>query len=331
MFRIEFGAHFEPALGCRVGDELDDCPITAQRFAAPIDGDEGKEPVLDFVPLAGPRWQMADRDRKLEFISQFLQFDFPQPDAVAVGTAAIGRHHKSLGLGIALLTHGLPPSADGVDRKRGGVVVGSHAHPAGVVMNIVNPVRHGPLQFGINEVMDIDQLRLALGAPLPTVVLEIAHQFLLFRIDRDDRLVRGQEPLGLVVDVVELRVTIDVSTAFFDFAVGLKTVARAPCRSSPTTEAETLCPFSANALTSFRRLSDVHNKDCMGSPRVEGSTSAFRSLSGLGSSMTLRLRPPPGLRMRPAGADTPARMSAIPRLIVERAKPLIRDSALTPP
>jgi len=47
--------------------------------------------------------------------------------------------------------------------------------------------------------------------------------------------------------------------------------------------------------------------------------------------MTLRLRPPPGLRMRPAGADTPARMSAIPRLIVERAKPLIRDIALTPP
>jgi hypothetical protein len=36
-----------------------------------------------------------------------------------------------------------------------------------------------------------------------------------------------------------------------------------PCRSSPTTEAETLCPFSANALTSLRRLSDVHNKGCM--------------------------------------------------------------------
>jgi len=110
--------------------------------------------------------------------------------------------------------------------KLGRVVIGADAHPAQVVGDVVDAIGHCAGKLGIDEVVDIDQLWLALGAPLPTVVLEIAHQFLLFRINRDDRLVRGQEPLGLVVDIVELRVTIDVSTAFFDFAVGLKTVAQ---------------------------------------------------------------------------------------------------------
>ena len=74
---IELGPYFQPFLRCRARDKLNDGAITAQRFAAPIYGDEGKEPMLDFVPFAGSRRQMADRDREVEFIGQFLQFDFP--------------------------------------------------------------------------------------------------------------------------------------------------------------------------------------------------------------------------------------------------------------
>src|SRR6266849_10365978 len=41
---------------------------------------------------------------------------------------------KTLGFRIAFLSHGLPPAADGVDRKSGSVVIRSHTDPAGVVV-----------------------------------------------------------------------------------------------------------------------------------------------------------------------------------------------------
>jgi hypothetical protein len=46
--------------------------------------------VLDFVPLAGAGWQMADHNVEAEFLGQFLQFAFPQADPRAVAAAAPG-------------------------------------------------------------------------------------------------------------------------------------------------------------------------------------------------------------------------------------------------
>lgn len=69
---IELGTHGEARIGCRGRYELDDRAETAQGLATPVDRDEGKEPMLDFVPLAGPGRQMTYRNGKLEFVSQFL-------------------------------------------------------------------------------------------------------------------------------------------------------------------------------------------------------------------------------------------------------------------
>src|SRR5579859_2941104 len=69
---VEFSTYGQTCLGGRSGNELDDCAKTAQGFAAPVDADEGEKPVLDFIPLAGSRRQVAHRDRELKFIGQFL-------------------------------------------------------------------------------------------------------------------------------------------------------------------------------------------------------------------------------------------------------------------
>ncbi len=60
------------------------------------------------------------------------------------------------------------------------------------------------------------------GAPL-----EIAYQLLLFRINRNDRFVRRQKRLGLRIDVMKLRVAIDVLAAFSCLAVRLQAIADA--------------------------------------------------------------------------------------------------------
>src|SRR5262249_5182715 len=72
--------------------------------------------------------------------------------------------------------------------------------------------------------VNVDALRLTLGAPLAAVVLEITHEFLALGVDRDDRLIGEQELDGLVVDVTKLCVAIDVVTAFPRLAVGLQAI-----------------------------------------------------------------------------------------------------------
>jgi hypothetical protein len=81
------------------------------------------------------------------------------------------------------LSHGLPPATDGVDREGGGVVIRSDADPADVVVvDVINAVWYRAFQLGINEVIHIDLFGPAFGSPFTARVLEIADQFLLFRI-----------------------------------------------------------------------------------------------------------------------------------------------------
>ncbi len=120
-----------------------------------------------------------------------------------------------------------PPPADRVDGKARRVVVGADADPSGIVGDVVDPVRHGTLQFGIDKVMNVDGLGRAFRPPFPPVVLEITHQFLLFRVNRYDRFVRGQVRLGLRVDVLKLPVAVDVLVAFSCLAVRLQAIAHA--------------------------------------------------------------------------------------------------------
>ena len=153
---------------------------------------------------------------------------------------------------------------------------------------------------------------------------------LLLRVDRDHRLVGFQEGGRLVCDVLELRVAVDVLLPFLGLAVRLQTIAQI-VQKLATSVRDTLCPFLVSSFTRLRRLRVVHKRGDIGSPRVEAATRAFKSCCSVGSWSILRLRPAPGWRTRPEGAQRPERMSSIPRPIVDRASPLIRDIAHTPP
>ena len=74
---VQFGAHFEAGFGRGGGDQLNDRAIAAQRLAPPVDGDERKKTMLDLVPLAGARRQVANSDGEFEFVGQLLKLDFP--------------------------------------------------------------------------------------------------------------------------------------------------------------------------------------------------------------------------------------------------------------
>ena len=72
-------------------------------LAAPVLADEGKQSVLDPVPLAGARRKMAHRDVQAGFIGQLLQFQLPEPYPCAVATARSGGNQQALGLAIEVV------------------------------------------------------------------------------------------------------------------------------------------------------------------------------------------------------------------------------------
>jgi hypothetical protein len=69
------------------GNEVDYDLMTDQGFAAPVLADEGEQAMFDLVPFAGARGKMADFDVQSGFISQFLQLQFPKPDAGSITSA----------------------------------------------------------------------------------------------------------------------------------------------------------------------------------------------------------------------------------------------------
>ena len=80
-------------------DQLDNHAITDEGLGAPILADEGEQPVLDFVPLAGAGRQVADRDVETELVSSFCSSCFhrrtrepllPPPSAVISNRVATG-------------------------------------------------------------------------------------------------------------------------------------------------------------------------------------------------------------------------------------------------
>ena len=60
---VEFAAHGEAGFGGGGRDQFDDDPVADERRGTPVLADEGEEPVLDFVPLAGAGRQSLPRRR----------------------------------------------------------------------------------------------------------------------------------------------------------------------------------------------------------------------------------------------------------------------------
>src|SRR5262245_19811616 len=89
-------------------------------------------------------------------------------------------------------------------------------------------------------------------------------------------------------------------------------------------------PICVSVAASLSMLLDTQSKGRMGSPRVTGSTKFLRAGTNPGSFSATALRPPPARRTRPFASGAASRSSS-PRLIVERASPVILDTTASPP
>ena len=72
MFESSLLFYYQTCLRCGPSNEVDDDFMTDQRLASPVLADEGEQTVLDLVPFAGARWEVADRNLESCFVGQLL-------------------------------------------------------------------------------------------------------------------------------------------------------------------------------------------------------------------------------------------------------------------
>src|SRR5208337_1684620 len=107
------------------------------------------------------------------------------------------------------------------------VVINADAHIAGIGANVVDAIGNGFAQFLVDEVMHIHFIRTSFRPIVAARVLVVADQLFLLGIDRDDRLAGGLEGHGLLVDVLELSVTVGMMmAAFLGLAIHLAAVVK---------------------------------------------------------------------------------------------------------
>ena len=188
----------------RAGDQPDDGLVVPQRLPAPVRRDEREQPVFHFVPFARARRKMADPNRQPRSVGQLLQLKLPQPQPISVAPAAVGGDQQLPGPGVQASALRSPPPLDRGHREGARVMVGSHIHKPAVASQIVDAVGIRARHRRTGKIMALDVLRRLLRKPLAALVLEIPDQFLLLRVDGNDRLGPAQGRRDLFIDVSEL-------------------------------------------------------------------------------------------------------------------------------
>ena len=182
--------------------------MTDQGPSPPILSNMTKQPVLDLIPLTGPWRKVPHIDRDTNLIGQLLKFHLPQPIAAGIAPPAIGGDEQRAGVGIRHLAHLPPPASDGCDGKLGGVMIDPHTDPALVVRRIVHPIGTNLPQFLVRKIVGMDVFRLPFRLIVPSPIRKLAYEFLLFRINRDDRLPRTLKHFHTAVDRAKWGITI---------------------------------------------------------------------------------------------------------------------------
>ena len=119
---------------------------------------------------------MTHGDRQPGFGGQGGELGFPEPGAVAIGPAAVGGDQQ-LGRGRVGRGGSMPPAADRGDGERGGVVIGAHADPASIGAQVIDAVWVGLAQGRVDEVVDLDLLRIPARTPFLACVLVLPNEF----------------------------------------------------------------------------------------------------------------------------------------------------------
>src|SRR5216683_2861117 len=223
---VQFAFDFEPRGGGRGSDQVHHHFVADQGLATPVLRDGRKQTVLDLVPLAGTRWEVAHRNFQSRFIREFLQLELPQTEAIAIAATGIGRNQQAGRLRVHRVAHAPPPTADALHRKRRRIMVDPHTDPRFVLRHVVDPVRSDSAQFADDEVVHTHLLWLAFGTQLAPAVLERTDQLLFLGVHRDGRFTGPQLLLDRAIQVFKLSVAVWMFAAFQCFLIGLQTVAQ---------------------------------------------------------------------------------------------------------
>lgn len=99
--------------------------------------------MLNLVPLARARREMADRKGEVCFVGKFLQLQLPEPQARSVAAATVRRDHQSVRFGVKVASLSTPLTADGGDRERRRVMVRADIDETCIASQIVDSVGEG--------------------------------------------------------------------------------------------------------------------------------------------------------------------------------------------
>src|SRR5215831_9158784 len=205
---IQLGLDGEARIGRGMTNYIDDYLVINQRPPPPILGNMTKHPMLDLIPLTGPRRKVPDVDRQPDRIGELLEFDLPQPIATGIAPPAIGRDEDRVGLRIRHLAHMPPPAPDGFHRKLSGVMIDPHTDPTAIVRGIVHPIGTNLAQLLVRKIVAPDAFRLPVRLVVPSPIGKWAHEFLLFRIHRNDWLPCTLKHFHTAVDIAKLGIPI---------------------------------------------------------------------------------------------------------------------------
>jgi len=161
---IQFGADFQSGLRGGMRNQIDDHLVTDQGAPPPILGHVGEPAMIEFVPLAGPRWKVAHMDGHPQAYSQLLQGHLPQAAPAAGAATPVDLDQPFLCPWVSFGTHLLPPSADGLHRELRRIVIDAHAHPALVLAQLEHPIGNDFAQMRVREVVHGHLFGCALGA-----------------------------------------------------------------------------------------------------------------------------------------------------------------------
>ena len=253
---------------------------------------------------------------------------FHSRSRLPLDSAGIGGDQQPPRIRVGGLTDRVPPATDRLDRELAGVSAGPHVHPASIGGHVVHPVRHRLAQVLVSEVVHIHRARRPRGLPLRPAIGEVADQFLLLRVHRDDRVARRLERRHLRVDVPELCIPVRVLLSLDGLGVALQAVAgllqqpghrhrghRVPARGQLTCQMRRgLGRPPQRRLRVSPRLRVHQRIQCRHQPRI-----------GL-----LHRRPAPLRRTRPSGS-IPDSSSPAPRDTVSALAAAALATSFTPP
>src|SRR6266699_3355784 len=179
-------------------------------FGPPVDRNEGKESMFNFIPFAGRRWIMSHGNRQVFFSGQFLELFLPEPISCPIRATSISSNQQLLFARIERFATGLPPSSNTLYRELGGIMIDADIDKSTLVNQIIHPIRDGLAIGQRKKIIDVHIGLLSFGLPFSPVVLKIAKQFLLLAIDRDDRGTFLLKLLARAIDVSKLSIPIHV-------------------------------------------------------------------------------------------------------------------------